>query len=168
MKTISLIFATGPSWLDRLVTSVTHSPWSHVALRFDAENLLVETLAGRGFLTGAGDKYVGWTSSTVVSRLVPDDIYDQMLATSRGWAAEKIPYGYATCLAIGIKEVFGNRAGQIVLALLSAGSADTLVCSEMLVKLWRLVEPEFLSGQDARLVSPEQLFQAVSLRQLPD
>lgn len=161
MKTVSFIFATGPSWLDRLVTTVTRSPWSHVALRFDAENLLVEALAGRGFLTESGDKYAGWVSSQVVPRLAPDEIYAEMLAISRRWGEEKPPYGYATCLAIGIKELFGERAGQIALALLPVGSSDTLVCSEMLVRLWRLVEPEFLSGQDPRLVSPDQLFQAL-------
>ena len=161
MKTVSFVFATGSSWLDRLVTSITRSPWSHVAMRFDADDLLVETLAGRGFLTGAGDKYAGWMSSRVISRQVPDEIYDEMLALSRRWQAAAPPYGYATCLAIGIKELFGRRAGYIALAVLPARAANTLVCSEMLVILWRLAEPEFLHGQDPRLVSPDQLFQTL-------
>lgn len=161
MKTVSFIFATGSSWLDRLVTSVTRSPWSHVAMRFDADDLLVETLAGRGFLTGTGDKYAGWISSRVISRLVQDEIYDEMLALSRRWQAAAPPYGYATCLAIGIKELFGTRSAGTALALLPAGSAKTLVCSEMLVKLWRVAEPDFLFGQDPRLISPDQLFQTL-------
>jgi hypothetical protein len=161
VKPVSFVFATGSSWLDRLVTRVTRSPWSHVAMRFDADNLLVETLAGRGFLTGAGDKYAGWTSSSVISRQVQDEIYDEMLTLSRRWQAAAPHYGYATCLAIGIKELFGRRAGYAALAWLPAGSANTLVCSEMLVILWRLAEPDFLQGQDPRLVSPDQLFQTL-------
>ena len=157
MKRVSFIFATGDSWLDRLVTFVTRSAWSHVALLFDEDDLLAEALAGKGFLLEPGDKYRDWERSQTMSCGVSDDAYAAMLAQALRWRQSAIAYGYATCLAIGVKEIFGVWAGRTLLALLASFTANTLVCSEMLVKLWRYVEPDFLAEQDCRLVSPEQL-----------
>jgi hypothetical protein len=157
MKRVSFIFATGESWLDRLVTFVTRSAWSHVAFRFDDDGLLTEALAGRGFLLEPVDRFNGWERSQTISCSVSDDSYAAMLVQATRWRQSSIAYGYATCLAIGVKEVFGVWAGRTMLALLEGFAANTLVCSEMLVKLWRYVEPDFLAEQDCRLVSPEQL-----------
>ena len=158
MKQVSFIFATGESWLDRLVTTATRATWSHVALRFDEDNLLVEALAGRGLLLEASDKYAGWERSQTVSCSIDDGAYAAMLSQVHQWKQMTIAYGYATCLAIGVKELLGFRAGRSLLALLSGASSNTLICSEMLVKLWRYAEPDFMTGHDCRLVSPEQLY----------
>ena len=157
MKQVSFIFATGESWLDRLVTTATRATWSHVALRFDEDNLLVEALAGRGLLLEAGDKYAGWQRSQIVSCSIDDGAYAAMLSQVHQWKRMTIAYGYATCLAIGVKELLGFRAGRSLLALLSGASSNTLICSEMLVKLWRYAEPDLMTGHDCRRVSPEQL-----------
>ena len=159
MKQISFVFATGASWLDRLVTKITRSPWSHVALRFDDDDILVEAQAGKGFLVGAGGKYADWTMSQALSRFVADDVYKEMMAQAYRWKTAAVPYGYATCLAIGVKELCGLQAAVIMLSMLPRFFDETLVCSEMLVKLWRIAEPEFMTGQDCRLISPDQLFQ---------
>ena len=165
MKQVSFVFATGESWLDRLVTVFTRSAWSHVALRFEDSDLLVEALAGRGLLLEPGNKYADWRRSQALSFSVSDDSYAAMLAQAHQWQKSAIGYGYATCLAIGIKEIFGVWAGRALLALLAGFAANTLVCSEMLVKLWRQVEPDFFIGQDCRLVSPEQLYRVLLQRQ---
>ena len=110
MKQVSFIFATGESWLDRLVTTATRATWSHVALRFDEDNLLVEALAGRGLLLEAGDKYAGWERSQTVSCSIDDGAYAAMLSQVHQWKQMTIAYGYATCLAIGVKELLGFRA----------------------------------------------------------
>lgn len=159
MKGVSFVFATGSSWLDRLVTRVTRSPWSHVALRFDDDDILVEAQAGKGILVGTGGKYANWTMSLALSRFVADDVYEEMMTQAYRWKTAAVPYGYATCLAIGVKELCGLQAAVIMLSMLSRFFGETLVCSEMLVKLWRIAEPEFMVGQDCRLVSPDQLFQ---------
>ena len=104
MKQVSFIFATGESWLDRLVTTATRATWSHVALRFDEDNLLVEALAGRGLLLEAGDKYAGWERSQTVSCSIDDGAYAAMLSQVHQWKQMTIAYGYETCLAIGVKD----------------------------------------------------------------
>ena len=159
MKQISFVFATGASWLDRLVTKITRSPWSHVALRFDDDDILVEAQAGKGFLVGAGGKYADWTMSQALSRFVADDVYKEMMNQAYRWKTAAVPYGYTTCLAIGVKEICGQRAALTLLSMLPRFFDETLVCSEMLVKLWRIADPEFMTGQDCRLISPDQLFQ---------
>ncbi len=165
MKRVSFVFATGASWLDRLVTAVTRSEWSHAALRFDADDLLVEALVGRGFLLEPGDKYAGWERSQTISCDVSDEAYAAMLVQVQQWQRSMIGYGYATCLAIGVKESIGVWAGRAILSILAVFTSNTLVCSEMLVKLWRYVEPDFLAGQDCRLVSPEALYRVLLQRQ---
>lgn len=109
----------------------------------------------------SGNKYEGWTKSQTISCCIDDEVYSLMLAQSYRWKQESVDYGYATCLAIGIKELVGVRAGQAMVELLPRSSAKTMVCSEMLVKLWRHAAPDFLAGQDCRLVSPEQLYQGL-------
>ena len=161
MKEVSFVFATGGSWLDSLVTTVTKSRWSHVALRFDAEDLLVEALVFRGLILQPGNKYDAWPVSQTIRREVPDELYFAMLTLARRWCERKLPYGYATCVAIGLKELLGARIGKAFLALLPGKEGATLVCSEMLVKLWRLGCPDFFPCKDARLVSPDELYNAL-------
>lgn len=158
MKGVTFVFATGTSWMDSLVTVVTKSRWSHVALRFDDDDLLVEALAGRGCILQSGNKYDEWVPSLTVPQLVSEKAYEEMLQLSRQWATENIPYGYRTCVAIGIKEMFGQRAGRLALGWLSEKSRGTLVCSEVLVRLWRIAVPKFLQERDPSLVSPDELF----------
>jgi len=162
MKSVTFVFATGTSWMDSLVTTVTKSCWSHVALRFDDDDLLVEALAGRGCILQSGKKYDGWITSLTIPQLVSEKAYVEMLQLSRQWATENIPYGYRTCVAIGMKELFGQRAGRLTLGWLSDKSRETLVCSEVLVGLWRIAVPKFLQGQDPSLVSPDELFRQLT------
>lgn len=162
MKDVSFVFATGGSWLDSLVTTVTKSCWSHVALRFDAEDILVEALVFRGLILQPGNKYDTWPVSKTIRCEVSEDVYDTMLTMSRRWSEQKVPYGYATCVAIGLKELLGVRIGKAFLAMLQGKEGATLVCSEMLVKLWRIGFPDFFSGRDSRLVSPDELYQELS------
>ena len=164
MKRVSYVFATGETWLDRLVTVATRSEWSHVAFWFEEADLLVESQAGRGFLLERGIKYADWRKSKQISFSVSDDSYAALLAQSHQWQRSAIGYGYATCLAIGIKELLGGWAGRALLAMLPRSAAETLVCSELLVKLWRQVEPGFFAGQDCRLVSPEELYRVLLQR----
>ena len=161
MRQVSFIFATGESRLDFLVTTITNSSWSHVALRFDEENLIVESLAFRGCILQAGNKYDGWAKSRTIRLEVSKDVYFEMLALARRWGTQNIPYGYATCVAIGIKELLGARAGKVALGWLPGTDGSTLVCSEMLVKLWRIGFPDFLPGRDPRLVSPDELYRTL-------
>ena len=161
VKEVSFVFATGGSWLDSLVTTVTKSRWSHVALRFDEEDLLVEALVFRGLILQPGDKYDAWPVSQTIRRAVSDELYVAMLTMCRRWSERKLSYGYATCVAIGLKELLGARAGKAFLALFPGKEGTTLVCSEMLVKLWRLGFPDFFSGKDARLVCPDELYKAL-------
>ena len=163
MKGVTFVFATGTSWMDSLVTTVTKSRWSHVALRFDNDDLLVEALAGRGCILQSGKKYDEWIPSLTVPQLVSDNAYEEMLQLSRQWTTENIPYGYRTCVAIGMKELFGQRAGRLTLGCLSEKSRETLVCSEVLVRLWRIAVPKFLQGQDPSLVSPDELFRQLTM-----
>lgn len=158
MKSVSFIFVTGSSWLDYLVTSVTGSQWSHVALRFDHDDLMVESLAGRGLILQGGKKYEDWSPLTVIPRLVPSPVYSEMLELAQKWKIGEISYGYRTCAAIGVKELMGQRAGRLVLAWLTAGRKETLVCSEMIVKLWRLADPLFMADLEPCLISPDELF----------
>ena len=85
-----------------------------------------------------------------------------MLGVSREWGRQQIPYGYLTCAAIGAKALMGPKAGKLVLDSVPNGMNRTLVCSEMVVNLWRLGFPNFLAGTDARLVNPDDLFQVLS------
>ena len=161
MKEVSFIFATGESRLDWLVTTVTGSRWSHVAFRFDAEDLLVEALAFRGLLLQPGNKYETWPKSRTFRREVAEEFYSEMLSLSRRWSQQKLSYGYFTCVAIGLKEVVGFGAGRAALSLFPGKEGATLVCSEMIVKLWRIAYPDFLQGRDPRLVSPDELYQSM-------
>lgn len=161
MTGVTFVFATGSSWLDSLVTTVTKSRWSHVALRFESENLLVEALVGRGFLLQPGGKYDGWPVSESIRQSIPEKVQAQMLECCSRWAQTQVPYGYRTCVAIGMKEIFGRRAGQLAMEWLPAGETETLVCSEMLVKLWRMAVPDFLPGLEPQLVNPNELYQAL-------
>jgi hypothetical protein len=163
MAKVSFIFAVGTSWLDSLVTMVTKSPWSHVALRFDSEDLLVEALVGQGTILQPGSKYDTWPGTFVITRDVKQDEAIQMLLFSRCLADKKLRYGYGTCAAIGIKQIFGHRAARIFLLFLPSRQAETMVCSELLVKLWRISHPNFLFDQDSRLVSPAELHRALLL-----
>ena len=162
MKQVTLIFATGTTWMDSLVTSITKSRWSHAALRFDDDNLLVEALAGRGLILQPGGKYDGWIESLSVPQLVPKQLYDEMIQLSRHWADENISYGYRTCLAIGMQNLFGQRTGRLMLELLPGKSEKTLVCSEVLVTLWRIASPDFMAGLEARLLCPDEICQALT------
>lgn len=162
MKQVTLIFATGTTWMDSLVTSITKSRWSHVALRFDADNLLVEALAGRGLILQPGEKYDGWIESLSVPQLVPKQLYDEMIQLSRHWADENISYGYRTCLAIGMQNLFGKGTGRLMLELLPGKNEKTLVCSEALVTLWRIASPNFMAGLEARLLSPDEICQTLT------
>ncbi len=147
--------------MDSLVTTVTRSRWSHVALLFDADSVLVESLAGRGTILQPEGKYDKWTHCLKVRQWVPVPVYDEMLQLSRQWATANISYGYSTCVAIGLKELLGQRAGLLALGWLT-GRTETMVCSEMAVELWRLAVPGFLPGREARLVSPDELYQALA------
>ena len=164
MRQITFIFATGKSLMDSMVTRVTKSQWSHVALRFDTDNILVEALAGKGLILQSGQKYDEWTPSLFVTKQVSETAYDSMLSLSRQWAATNIPYGYRTCAAIGVKELFGRNAGQLALDWFVQNRMETLVCSELLVTLWRIAVPSFLPGREARLVSPNEFLQALKAK----
>ena len=146
--------------MDSLVTAITRSRWSHVALRFESDNVLAEALVGRGFILQPGGKYDGWNSRLGVPQLISGQAYNEMLYLSREWAEKRIPYGYQTCVAIGLKELFGLHAGSFALRWLLRPE-DTLVCSEMMVKLFRSSSPDFLLGKEARLVTPDELYQAL-------
>lgn len=161
MKRIAFVFVTGASWLDSLVTTVTKSRWSHVALRFEEDDILVEALAGRGVIVQSGKKYDGWNSSLIVQKEIPEMDYATMLNLCKQWATQKIPYGYWTCLAIGVKELFGQRAGRLALEGFMLAKTNSFVCSELMVKLWRIGTPEFLPDHEARLVSPDELLKAL-------
>lgn len=161
MKRVSFVFATGLTWLDRLVTRVTKSPWSHVALRFDSDNILVEALAGTGFIIQEGGKYSDWPVSRSISLEISEADYENMLQLSLSWNADGIAYGYKTCLLIGIKEVFGPPVAKACLKVFPGLDSNKMVCSEMIVNLWRQANPEFLSGRDPRLVSPDELYQVL-------
>ncbi len=158
MKTVTFLFVTGSSWLDYLVTTVTRSRWSHVALRFEPDDLLVEALVGRGLILQSGSKYDDWTTRQAISRDVPERAYYGMLEQSQRWARQNIPYGYRTCLAIGLKVLLGEAAGEWALQQLPGRRLNNMVCTELIVKLWRMAEPEFLPGQEPRLVSPDELY----------
>ena len=162
MKCVTFIFVTGASWMDSLVTTVTKSRWSHVALLFEDNDLLVEELAGHGLILQSGKKYDGWNPSLTVAKQVPVLSYEKMLSRSRQWATEKTPYGYRTCVAIGLKELFGQRVGRLALRWLPPERRDSIVCSELMVKLWRIAFPDFLSGHEARLVSPDELLKVLT------
>ena len=161
MRQITFVFATGKSWLDAMVTRVTKSQWSHVALKFDTDDILVEALAGKGLILQSGQKYNEWIPSLFVTKQVSAVTYDKMLSLSRQWAATNIPYGYGTCAAIGVKELLGRHAGQLALEWFVQNGKETLVCSEVLVTLWRIADPSFLPGREARLVSPNEFLQAL-------
>jgi hypothetical protein len=92
------------------------------------------------------------------SRTIPSAAYDKMLAVSRRCADETIAYGYRTCAAIGLKEFFGRKVGEWALAQLPAKTEQTMVCSELIVKLWRIAAPDFFVGREPRLVSPDELY----------
>ena len=158
MSRISFVFATGESWLDRLVTIITRSRWSHVAIRFEAENILAEALVFRGLILEPGEKYDSWPVMQMISCEVDQLFYQKMLALSRVWGEKHIPYGYPTCIAIGIKSLLGLTAGKLALKILPGKAEATLVCSEMIVKLWRIGVPDFLAGHEPRLVSPDDLY----------
>lgn len=162
MKQVSIVFATGASWLDRLVTRVTKSPWSHVALRFDSDNILVEALAGAGFLIRDGKKYDGWVVSQTIRLQISEADYGNMLRLSRRWEKDRIAYSYKTCIAIGIKEVFGAPMAKACLILFPGLDSNKMVCSEMIVRLCRQANPDFLSGLDPRLVSPDELYRVLT------
>lgn len=166
MTRVTFIFATGASWMDSLVTAVTKSQWSHVALRFDNDDVLLEALAGHGLILQSGGKYDGWKPSLTCAKLVSEQTYDEMIYRSRQWAAANIQYGYRTCVAIGMKELFGQRAGHLALGWLTGSGVETLVCSEVLVNLWRVAVPEFMMGWESRLVSPDELYQALTAENL--
>jgi len=167
MKQVTFVFATGTSLLDRLVTWVTRSPWSHVAIRFDKENVLVETQAGRGFLIHqSGDKYDDWPISRLIYRQVSEESYANMLTLCRYWQQKKVSYGYITCIVIGLKEVLGEKAAISILSLFAGLITNTMVCSELMVLLWRQVEPDFMRGRDYRLITPDEFYNAL-LQQLP-
>jgi len=168
MKQVSFVFATGTSWLDRLVTMVTNSPWSHVALRFDSDNILVEALAGTGFMIRAGEKYDDWPVSQTIRLQISEVDYVNMLQLSRRWEQDRIAYSYKTCILIGIKKVFGTLAARACLHLFSGLDANRMVCSEMIVHLWRQANPEFMSGQNPRLVSPDELYRVLIALAPPD
>jgi len=161
MKQVTFVFATGASWLDRLVTWVTRSPWSHVAMRFDSDDILVEALAGRGFLIQPGTKYNKFSINRSIQRHIPELVYDEMLVKCRRWEQEKVPYGYTTCLLIGVKEVFGLATAKFVLAMFPWWGSDTMICSELIINLWRQAESDFLQGQNHRLVCPDELYRAL-------
>lgn len=162
MSRISLVFATGDSWLDRLVTKITRSRWSHVAMRFEADGELLEALVFSGLIWAPGGKYDTWPVMQAIPVEVDPLVYGEMLALARKWHAQRIPYGYGTCVAIGLKALAGTTAGGLFLGLLPPSSADTLVCSELIVRLWRVAQPEFLAGQDARLTTPDDIFREFS------
>jgi len=161
MKRIAFVFVTGASWLDSLVTTVTKSSWSHVALRFIEDDILVEALAGRGLILQSGKKYDGWNLRLIVQKEIPEMHYATMLNLCRQWADHGTPYGYWTCLAIGLKELFGQRAGRLALRCFRADKIQSLVCSELMVTLWRIVAPEFLTDHEARLVSPDEFINGI-------
>ncbi len=161
MRQITFVFATGESWMDSMVTRVTKSRWSHVAIKFDTDDILVEALAGKGLILQSGQKYDEWIPSLFVTKQVSEAAYDKMLSLSRQWAALNIPYGYRTCAAIGVQELFGRYAGQLALDGFVQNRMETLVCSEVLVTLWRIADPSFLPGREARLVSPNEFLQAL-------
>ena len=158
MKQISFLFVTGDSWLDLLVTKVTRSRWSHVALRFDDDQILVEALAGRGVRVESGDRYENWPRNVEVSGFVTNAAYEAMRLQAEQWVEQEVTYGYLTCLSIGIKELFGLQAAKASLHLKRNSRRTTLVCSEMAVILWRLTDPGFFSGRDPELVSPDELY----------
>ena len=162
VNTVTFIFVTGSTWLDSLVTTVTRSRWSHVALRFEQENLLVEALVGRGLILQPGHKYDAWPTRMELSRTIPPAAYAEMLAVSRRWAGGNIPYGYQTCAAIGLKELFGRKAGGWALDHLSGKTSKTMVCSELIVNLWRIAAPDFFAGREPRLVSPDELYRVLN------
>ncbi len=162
MKTVTFIFVTGSSWLDSLVTTVTHSRWSHVALRFEQEGLLVEALVGRGLILQSGHKYDAWPTRIEIPRTISATTYAGMLALAHRWADGNIPYGYRTCAAIGLKELFGRKAGGWALDHLPAKTSKTMVCSELIVNLWRIAAPDFFAGREPRLVSPDELYRVLN------
>lgn len=162
MNTVTFVFVTGSTWLDALVTTITRSRWSHVALRFEQENLLVEALVGRGLILQPGRKYDAWPTRMELPRIIPPAAYDEMLAVSRRWAGENVPYGYRTCAAIGLKELFGRKAGGWALDHLPGKMSNTMVCSELIVKLWRITAPDFFAGREPRLVSPDELYRVIN------
>jgi hypothetical protein len=162
LKTVVFVFVTGSTWLDSLVTTVTRSRWSHVALRFETENLLVEALVGKGLILQPGHKYDAWPTRVEIPRTVPPAAYAEMLALARRWAGGNIPYGYRTCAAIGLKELFGRKAGGWALDHLPGKTSITLVCSELIVNLWRITAPDFFAGWEPRLVSPDELYRVLN------
>ena len=162
MKRIAFVFVTGASWLDSLVTTVTKSSWSHVALCFEEDDILVESLAGRGLILQSGKKYDGWNPSLIVQKEISEMDYATMLNLCRQWAEKRTPYGYWTCLAIGLKELFGQRVGRLALRCFMPCKIESLVCSELMVKLWRIVASDFLTDHEARLVSPDELLKALN------
>ena len=162
MKTVTFIFVTGSSWLDSLVTTVTRSRWSHVALRFETEDLLVEALVGRGLILQTGHKYDVWPTRMEIPRTIPPAAYAGMLASAHRWAGGNIPYGYRTCAAIGLKELFGRKAGGWALDHFPAKTSKTMVCSELIVNLWRIAAPDFFAGREPRLVSPDELYRVLN------
>ena len=162
MKTVTFIFVTGSTWLDSIVTTVTRSRWSHVALRFEQENLLVEALVGRGLILQPGHKYDSWPTRMDIPRPIPPAAYAEMLAASRRLAGGNIPYGYRTCAAIGLKELFGRKAGGWAVDHLPGKTSTTMVCSELIVNLWRIAAPDFFVGQESRLVSPDELYRVLN------
>lgn len=162
MKKVVFIFATGDIWLDRLVTWFTRSPWSHVAFRFVEDDLLVEALAGRGLLIQPGGKYDKWSGGKKQIYIeVSSEAYVQMLELACFWRNQKIPYGYVTCLAIGINNLFGEKWARLFLDFWPNKEKKHLICSEMIVDLWRVADPFFLQGKDSRLISPDDLLKSL-------
>lgn len=162
MSRVSFVFATGESWLDYVVKKITRSRWSHVAIRFDADNILAEALVFRGLILEPGDKYVDWPMMQEIQKDVDLFSYQKMLEVARSWEKRKVSYGYLTCFAIGIRSLAGLAAGRIALKLFPDNAESTLICSEMIVKLWRIGSPGFFAEQNARLVSPEDLYRSLS------
>lgn len=159
MKTVTFIFATGDIWLDHLVVWITRSPWSHVALQFNNDQVLVETLAGRGFLMLTAGKYDIWPGKIKrITREISAAAYDEMLELAFSWNGQQVQYGYSTCLLIGVKQLLGANVANRMLEYFPGIGKDRLVCSEMIVALWRVAAPDFLAGKDPRLVSPAELF----------
>jgi len=163
MRQVTIVFATGKSWLDTIVTTVTKSRWSHVALRFDNEGLLVEALAGKGLILQPGRKYDEWKPRLFVTVQISEPAYEEMLSLSRQWAETNIPYGYRTSLAIGVKELFGKRVGTLALSWFTNTRVKDWVCSELLATLWRIEDPSFLQDCEPRLLTPDEIFQALIL-----
>lgn len=153
MGKVTLIFVSGDSEVDKLITGVTGGNKTHVAgLLFDgvyeSTGMKEEFDPYPGVWLHNPDKYVNNPDAEFIDLEVPD--LDALKEEARRLLGT--PYGYTDCARTGIYEMLG---------IVITDNAYAMDCSETWTRLLKASGLDILPEIPAGCVSPEKMYRTI-------